>query len=258
VHLPFGDHEALRAAMARPDVAAVIVEPVQGEGGIRPLPDACLKGLRDLCDETGALLIFDEVQCGLGRTGHLRGWDAIAPDIKPDGVSWAKGIANGFPLGSFWASSERSDSRGPLCDLLGPGSHGTTYGGNPVACAAGLTVLDVIQRERLLENAATMGVLLADSLRAIKSPWIEEVRAVGLMVGFQLSAPVTPFSKPIALEAVTRAMGEGMLVIPAGETVVRFLPPLNTTRSEITEAAEKFQTVLNSLPASPDSQSNQP
>lgn len=252
-HVPFGSLNAVREA-ASDDVVAVLVEPIQGEGGIHVASPEFLCGLRALCDERDMLLLFDEVQCGLGRTGHLRGWDAIAPGVRPDGVSWAKGIANGFPLGAFWASSQRTDSRGGLCDLLGPGSHGTTYGGNPVACAAGLKVLEVIASEGLLENAAAMGVFLAESLRSIKSPWIEEVRAVGLMVGVQLRAPATPFSKPIALEVVNRAIGEGMLVIPAGESVVRFLPPLNTTTAEITEAVEKFQTVLQSLPATPDSQ----
>ena len=255
VHVPFGSLEAVREAAAD-DVVAVLVEPVQGEGGIHVASPDFLRGLRALCDERDMLLLFDEVQCGLGRTGHLRGWDAIAPEVRPDGVSWAKGIANGFPLGAFWVTSQCSDSRGVLCDLLSPGSHGTTYGGNPVACAAGLKVLEVIESEGLLENAVAMGALLADSLRGIDSGWISGVRSIGLMLGVQLNSPTNPFSKPIALEVVARAMDAGLLLIPAGESVVRFLPPLNTTAAEISEAVEKFHSVLKSLPAEAANQSN--
>ncbi len=245
-HVPFGSLDAVREASGD-DTIAVLVEPVQGEGGIHIATPEFLRGLRSLCDERDMLLMFDEVQCGLGRTGFLRGWDAIAPEVQPDAVSWAKGIANGFPLGAFWATSQREDSRGPLCDLLGPGSHGTTYGGNPVSCVAGLKVLDVIEREGLLENAIAMGADLADSLRVISNPWIAEIRAIGLMVGVQLRVPSTPLSKSIAMDVVTGAMSRGLLVIPAGETVIRFLPPLNTTREEIAEAVHIFTAVLNAL-----------
>lgn len=248
-HVPFGNLDAV-SETAGQDAVAVLVEPVQGEGGIHIASPEFLRGLRALCDERDMLLFFDEVQCGLGRTGYFRGWDAIAPEVRPDGVSWAKGIANGFPLGAFWATSERSDARGVLCDLLGPGSHGTTYGGNPVACAAGIAVLDVIEREGLLGNAIATGEFLADSLRGICSPWIKGVRAIGLMVGVELRQPVTPFSRPFALEVVTRAISAGLLLIPSGESVIRFLPPLNASRSEVSEAVEKFQAVLSALPAS--------
>ena len=144
VHVPFGDLEATRAALDE-NTVAILVEPIQGEGGIHPATPEFLRGLRALCDERSMLLFFDEVQCGLGRTGDWCGWRSIVRDVEPDGVSWAKGIANGFPLGSFWASSKTFDDRGPLCDLLGPGSHGTTYGGNPVCCAASLKVLEIIE-----------------------------------------------------------------------------------------------------------------
>lgn len=247
-HVPYGSLEAVREAVGAGTVA-VLVEPVQGEGGIHVATPEFLRGLREICDERDMLLMFDEVQCGLGRTGFLRGWDAIAPDVRPDAVSWAKGIANGFPLGAFWATSGRGDSRGVLCDLLGPGSHGTTYGGNPVGCAAGLAVLDVIQRDGLLDHAASLGAELGGLLRGISSPWIHEIRALGLMVGVQLRAPSSPLGKPIALEVVTRAMAGGLLVIPAGENVIRFLPPLNATGLEVAEAVEKFHAVLKSLPA---------
>jgi acetylornithine aminotransferase/acetylornithine/N-succinyldiaminopimelate aminotransferase len=245
-HLPFGDLDAVRAALG-PNTAAILVEPIQGEGGIHPASEGFLRGLRTLCNESGTLLLFDEVQCGLGRTGHWCGWHAIAKDVEPDGVSWAKGIANGFPLGAFWASSKTIDQRGPLCDLLGAGSHGTTYGGNPVASAAGLKVLDIIERDQLLQNARVLGEYLTAALRDLASPFIQEIRAIGLMIGVQLSPAFPQSSAPPALQVVTRAMSEGLLVIPAGESVVRFLPPLNVTRMEIDHAVAKFSAALRNF-----------
>ena len=245
-HLPFGDLAAARAALDSNSIA-ILVEPIQGEGGIHPATAEFLRGLRALCDERDMLLLFDEVQCGLGRTGDWCGWHAITKEVQPDGVSWAKGIANGFPLGAFWASNKAISGRGPLCDLLGAGSHGTTYGGNPVCCAAGLKTLEIIERDGLLESSRVFGGLLASSLRALASPLIAEVRAIGLMIGVQLAADFPKTERPPALEVVTRAMSAGLLVIPAGESVVRFLPPLNVTREEIDEAVAKFSETLRTL-----------
>ena len=245
-HLPFGDLDAVRAAVDS-NTIAILVEPIQGEGGIHPATADFLRGLRVICDERDMLLLFDEVQCGLGRTGHWCGWHAIAQEVQPDGVSWAKGIANGFPLGAFWASSRAIDERGPLCDLLGAGSHGTTYGGNPVCCAAGLKVLEIIERDGLLESARSLGEYLASSLRLLANPHITEVRAIGLMIGVQLGNDFPKTTRPPALEVVTRAMSAGLLVIPAGETVVRFLPPLNVTRAEIDEALATFSETIRSI-----------
>lgn len=249
-HLPFGDLDAVREAVDS-NTVAILVEPVQGEGGIHPASAEFLRGLRSLCDERGMLLLFDEVQCGLGRTGHWCGWHVMADDVQPDGVSWAKGIANGFPLGAFWASAKVIEGRGALCDLLGAGSHGTTYGGNPVSCAAGLKVLEIIERDGLLENARQLGGYLATSLRALSSPLIQEVRAAGLMTGVQLGADFLKTVRPPALEVVTLAMSKGLLVIPAGDTVVRFLPPLNVTRCEIDEAVAKFSETLKKFEPQP-------
>jgi len=248
-HLPFGDLDAVRTAVG-PATVAVMVEPVQGEGGIHIARAEFLRGLRGLCDERGLLLLFDEIQCGLGRTGEWCGWESIAPGLTPDGVSWAKGIANGFPLGAFWISSVAPGERGPLCDLLGPGSHGTTYGGNPVCCAAGLKVLEIIERDGLRARASELGRELAEDLGSV--PGVASVRSLGLMAGVQLDPVVIPAgSRPPSLEAVVAAMGEGLLVIPAGEAVVRFLPPLNVTREEIREAVTKFATALEKLSRKP-------
>jgi acetylornithine/N-succinyldiaminopimelate aminotransferase len=246
VHVPFGDLDATRAALDE-NTVAILVEPIQGEGGIHPATPEFLRGLRALCDERSMLLFFDEVQCGLGRTGDWCGWRSIVRDVEPDGVSWAKGIANGFPLGSFWASSKTFDDRGPLCDLLGPGSHGTTYGGNPVCCAASLKVLEIIERDRLLAHATKLGEQLAAALRAIPSPLITEVRHIGLMIGVDLASDFPTTGRTPALEVVIRAMAAGLLVIPAGDRVVRFLPPLNVQPAEIVEAVEKFAAVLHAV-----------
>lgn len=248
VHVPFDDLDATRAALDEKTVA-VLVEPVQGEGGIHPASPEFLRGLRNLCNEKNLLLFFDEVQCGLGRTGDWCGWRTLVEGVEPDGVSWAKGIANGFPLGSFWASDKSFDDRGPLCDLLGPGSHGTTYGGNPVCCAASLKVLEIIERDGLLAKATTLGDRLTSALRAIASPLVSEVRHSGLMIGLELAAAFPETSRTPALEVVHRCMADRLLVIPAGDRVVRFLPPLNVQAAEIDEAVEKFSGVLQSFAA---------
>ena len=231
VHVPYRDLAAVTAAIG-PRTVAILVEAVQGEGGIHVATPEFLRGLREICDERDLLLFFDEIQCGLGRTGDWCGWRSLDPGVQPDGVSWAKGIANGFPLGAFWASSSRG-----LCDLLGPGTHGTTYGGNPVCCAAGLKVLEIVERDRCRQNASVQGVRLRDGLLALGSPAIREVRALGLMVGFELDGTG---EANVAIPFVKRLMAGGLLAIPAGERVVRLLPPLNVTNREIDEALEKI------------------
>ena len=236
VHLPFQDLDAVSAAIG-PRTVAVLVEPVQGEGGIHVASADFLAGLRLLCDRHDLLLLFDEIQCGLGRTGEWCGWKSVASSVMPDGVSWAKGIANGFPLGAFWASSSRG-----LCDLLGPGTHGTTYGGNPVCCAAAAKVLEIIQRDRLCENAVLQGKRLRDGLLGLKSPRIREVRGIGLMVGFELAEET---DANVAIAFTKKLMTNGLLAIPAGERVIRLLPPLNVTAAEVDEALEKIGRSLS-------------
>ena len=236
VHLPFQDLEAVSAAIGA-KTAAVLVEPVQGEGGIHVASADFLAGLRHLCDRHDLLLLFDEIQCGLGRTGEWCGWKSVVSGVMPDGVSWAKGIANGFPLGAFWASSSRG-----LCDLLGPGTHGTTYGGNPVCCAAAAKVLEIIQRDRLCKNAVVQGARLRDGLLKLKSPRIREVRGIGLMVGFELAGEI---DENVAIPFAKKLMTLGLLAIPAGERVIRLLPPLNVTAAEVDEALEKISHSLS-------------
>ncbi|HEY8900185.1 MAG TPA: aspartate aminotransferase family protein [Chthoniobacterales bacterium] len=248
-HVPTNDLAAVRAAIGAKTVA-ILVEPIQGEGGIHLATAEFLRGLRELCDAHNLLLLFDEVQCGLGRTGDWRGWKSITPEgVEPDGISWAKGIANGFPLGAFWVRNHALDDRGPLCDLLGPGTHGTTYGGNPVTCAAGLAVLDEIQENDLLTHATETGAYFAEQLRGLGSPLVAEVRALGLMIGLELVADFKERlglddARPPALALTVLLMNAGLLVIPAGERTIRFLPPLNVTRGEIDAALAILRSVL--------------
>ena len=218
--------------------AAVMVEPIQGEGGVRPLSADFLRALRALCDEHGILLFYDEVQCGFGRTGHWCGWHATgAPDALPDAVSWAKGIGGGFPLGAFWV-------REPFDDLLGPGTHGTTYGGSPLACAAAKAVFDTIEKEDLLANARERGAQLAAA--AGKMPRVREVRGAGLLLGVEVEdlPPLEGEEGTVALRLTKRLIKAGLLVVPAGEQTIRLLPPLNVTASECEEAAKILHGVL--------------
>jgi acetylornithine aminotransferase/acetylornithine/N-succinyldiaminopimelate aminotransferase len=221
-----------------PRTAAIMVEPIQGEGGVRPLSADFLRALRALCDEQEILLFYDEVQCGLGRTGDWCGWHATgATNAVPDAISWAKGIAGGFPLGGFWV-------REPFADLLGPGTHGTTYGGSPLACAAANAVFDTIEKEDLLANARERG----EQLRAAvgKLPLVREVRGAGLLLGAEVadfSAHQGEEGTP-ALRLTKRLIAAGLLVVPAGDNTIRLLPPLNVTAAECDEAVAILGRVL--------------
>lgn len=249
-HVPPNDLDAVRGAIDS-NTCAILLEPIQGEGGIHLARPDFLRGLQKLCDEHRLLLLFDEVQCGLGRTGDWCGWKSIVPEgVSPDGVSWAKGIANGFPLGAFWVSDRAVDDRGALSSLLGPGSHGTTYGGNPVACVAGLAVIDEIEEGGLLSNARGCGEYFVSRLLELNLETIAEVRALGLMIGVELTADVKERigcgedGRVPSIVVTDRLMQAGLLVIPAGEKTIRFLPPLNITRDQIDRALEVLCNVL--------------
>ncbi len=229
-HVPFNDLDAVAKAVG-PKTAAILLEPIQGESGIRPATPEFLRGLRRLCDERKLLLMFDEVQCGLGRTGDFCGFRSIVPDIQPDAISWAKGLGGGFPIAAVWI-------RGPYADVLGPGTHGTTFGGTPLACSVALAVLDALDRDDLLRNARETGQYFIGKLRALaaKCPVIREVRGLGLMIGVELTLEARP--------AVLKLAEHGLISIAAGTNVVRFLPPLNITRAEVDEAVEKMGRAL--------------
>jgi len=251
VHVPFNDLAAVEAAII-PKTVAILVEPVQGEGGINAATPEFLKGLRALCDRHDLLLMFDEVQCGFGRTGDWCAWRTIVPaGVEPDAVSWAKGIAGGVPLGAFWAGTKAGTRQAGsvlLCDLLGPGTHGTTYGGNPLASAAGLAVLTEIGRAGLLSNARDLGAHLMRELEAMGLPAIRLIRGVGLMIGIELNDLPASFGGEglPSIRATKALMAEGLLVIPSGERTIRLLPPLTITGEEADEALVILRRVLGS------------
>lgn len=231
-HVAWGDDEGLRAAISDA-TAAILIEPVQGEGGIRPLPDRELKALRDLCDEHGLLLILDEVQCGMGRTGRLfaHEWAGIAPDI----MMVAKGIGGGFPLGAVLASEAAAAA-------MTAGTHGSTYGGNPLACAVGCRVMDIVAEPAFLAEVGRKAGHLRQKLEGLVAahPGIfEEVRGCGLMLGLKCKAP----------NADVVAAGYDALIatVPAAENVVRLLPPLTISDDEISEAVTRLDAAASQV-----------
>lgn len=258
-HVPFNDGPALLAAVQAPGVVAVLMEPIQGEGGVHPASAAFLKMARELCDLHGLLLMFDEVQCGLGRTGDWCGWKTLLGDasVMPDAVSWAKGIAGGFPLGAMWASDRpvtlKTGGTMPLCDLLGPGSHGTTFGGTPLVSAGANEVLAVIEEEDMLANARTLGAHALAALRALGSPLVADARGVGLMLAVELAPDFAarvltlPPGKAPALFLVETLHAAGLLTVPSGTHAIRWLPPLNVARAEVDEAVEILRATLARL-----------
>jgi acetylornithine/N-succinyldiaminopimelate aminotransferase len=228
----FGDHKALEAAIG-PQTAAIMVEPIQGEGGIRSVPHQCLRGLRELCDSYGLLLVFDEIQCGVGRTGKLfaHEWSGITPDI----MGIAKGIGGGFPLGAVLATEHAAQG-------MIAGTHGSTFGGNPLATAVGNAVLDVVLEEGFLDNVLRQSINLKQKLERLKDQHptvIEEIRGSGLMMGIKCKVPNTAFQKA--------ALDEKILVIGAGDNVVRLLPPLIVTDADVNEAVNKLEAACVAL-----------
>jgi acetylornithine/succinyldiaminopimelate/putrescine aminotransferase len=254
-HLPFNDIAALEAAFNE-DTVAILLEPVQGEGGIHIASPEFLRACEQLCRRHNALLLLDEVQSGLGRTGHWCGWKPIAPNLTPDAVSWAKGIAGGFPLGAVWIRDRpvSSSDHLALCDVLGPGSHGTTYGGNPLGCAVALAVLSEIKRLNLCAASASLGADIVRTVNAWHHPLISSARGLGLLIGFEINPDALEASgswKPddgMASIAVVKAlMADGLLTVAAGPLVVRWLPPLNVSTDEINTALSIMRRTLDRM-----------
>ncbi len=251
-HVPFNDLAAVEAAIT-PMTAAILLEPVQGEGGVNLATPEFLKGVRALCDQHNLLLFFDEIQSGLGRTGNWCAWRSIvAEGVEPDAVSWAKGIANGYPLGAFWVGERMcgtaadAKDRGLLCDLLGPGTHGTTYGGSPLCSSVGLTVLTTIEKEGLIANARELGAYLKKSLEEMMLPAVRLVKGIGLMIGIELNdLPAVEGEGTPALRITKALTAAGLLVIPAGERTIRLLSPLNITKAEADKALAIMERILS-------------
>jgi acetylornithine/N-succinyldiaminopimelate aminotransferase len=242
-HVPYNDLDAIRAAIS-PATVAVLIEGVQGEGGVTPAKRDYLLGLRRLCDEKRMLLLMDGVQDGHFRTGRFQAFQRILETgangetesgFLPDGISMAKSLGGGFPMGAMWI-------RAPYQDLLGPGTHGTTYGGTPLGCAVALKILEVMQRERLADNARKMGEFLQQGLRDLATTYpsiIRQVRGLGLIMGFELTPDIPHLpgdaSKPQAIRFVNMLHAAGLLTVPAGAQVIRLLPALNLTQNEAEE-----------------------
>ena len=230
--LPWGDHDALRSAITD-QTCAVLVEPVQGEGGIRVMPDACLKGLRDVCDDTGTLMILDEVQCGMGRTGRLfaHEWSGVEPDI----MMVAKGIGGGFPLGALLATEAAAAG-------MVAGSHGSTYGGNPLGCAVGAAVVEMISNDAFLAEVVRKGALFRQGLEglvAMHPKVFEAVRGQGLILGLKC--------RSLNTDVVKAGYAQHLLTVAAADNVIRLLPALNIPDADITEALARLDRAASDV-----------
>ena len=250
--VPYNDLDAMRSALS-PATAAILIEGIQGEGGIAPASSAYLLGLRRLCDEKKLLLLMDGVQDGCFRSGRFQSFQRLLENVPggneflPDGISMAKSLGGGFPIGAFWV-------RAPYADLLGAGSHGTTYGGSPLACAVGLKVLEVIQREKLADNARKMGALFLAGLQGLVEKYpavLRNARGIGLMLGLELAANINRLpgdhAKSQAVRFAHLLHAAGVLVIPAGTQILRFLPPLNLRENEVEEGLAAVGAVVRRL-----------
>jgi acetylornithine/N-succinyldiaminopimelate aminotransferase len=248
-HARFNDLAAMRAAITRSTIA-ILIEPIQGESGITIATAEYLLGLRKLCDERNLLLLFDEVQAGHFRTGKFQSWQRILEnrhvDFLPDGVSMAKSLGGGFPIGAFWV-------REKYAKLLSPGTHASTFGGTPLACAVALTILDVIEREDLAENARRIGDSLMAELQALAKNYPKvlcAVRGFGLIIGLEFEPKLLAFAgeeRSPATQVVNRLHKAGVLTVPAANSVVRLLPALNLSQRQAEEGLRAIEKVIAAM-----------
>lgn len=234
IQLPYGDHEALKAAIG-PTTAAIIIEPVQGEGGARALPDACLRGLRQLCDDNGILLILDEIQCGLSRTGKLFAyeWAGIEPDI----MAVAKALGGGFPVGACLATAEAAQG-------MVVGSHGSTYGGNPLAMAVGLAAMEELNSPELIAHVNEVSGYFRQQFAGLQERFpdvIVDVRGRGMLIGLKLATPNREFMQ--------HARDQHLLIAGGGDNCVRLLPPLTLTLDEAMDAVARIERACEAAQA---------
>ena len=234
INLPFGDHDTLKAAIDD-KTAAILVEPIQGEGGIREVPAQCLRGLRELCDEHGILLMFDEVQTGIGRCGKL--FAHQIHNVEPDIMAIAKGIGGGFPLGACMATEEVA-----LAMVLG--THGSTFGGNPLAMAIGNAVLDVVLEDNFMDDVNDKSILFRQHLAELVDTYpdlLEGVRGAGLLVGLK--------AKALNLDLIAAMRDQGLLTVGAGDNVIRILPPLIISEDDIRAVRDKMIAAFDAYKA---------
>ncbi len=241
-YVPFNDIEAIKEAIAQLDsgekrtVAAIMLEPLQGEGGVHPGDMAYFQAVRQICDEKGILLILDEVQVGMGRSGKIWGYENLG--IEPDVFTSAKGLGGGIPIGAMMCKSS--------CNVFQPGDHASTFGGNPFACAVALAVCQTLEEDNLLANVRSRGQQLREGLQAIAAKYpslVAEVRGWGLINGLELSGD----SEVSSLDLVKAAMAIGLLLVPAGAKVVRFVPPLIVTAAEVDQALQLFEQAIGDI-----------
>jgi len=228
----FNDLDSVKK-LVNAHTCAIICEPIQGEGGIYPATDEFLKGLRELCDEHDLILIFDEIQCGMGRSGRYFAWQYS--NVKPDVMTVAKALGNGVPIGAFLAC-------GKAADVMKPGDHGSTYGGNPLVCAAADFVLGAFEKDDILSNVNCVGAYLKNELQELKKicPHIKDVRGKGLILGMELDIPVGPVIQKALYE-------EHLVLINAGSHIIRFVPPLIIRESDADDAVRRIKKVLLSI-----------
>ncbi len=252
-HIPFNDIDAAEKAIS-PATVAILIEGIQGEGGITPATTSYLMGLKKLCESKKILLLMDEVQCGYFRTGRFASFQRILEEVQnttgflPDGVSMAKSIAGGLPMGAFWV-------REPYTDLLSPGTHATTFGGTPIVCSVALKVIEIIKRDKLDENARNVGNYIKNELTRLSQTYpsvIKAVRGLGLIIGIELQEkeknPTFSTSQKTPSSQVTDLLQkEGLLVIPSGAQVIRLLPPLNISKDEAKQGLNIIEKVVLSL-----------
>jgi len=252
-HVPFNDLQAMRDAIS-PATVAILIEGIQGEGGITPASPEYLLGLRALCDEKKLLLMIDAVQCGHFRTGRFQSFQRILEDVPgadgfvPDALSMAKSLGGGFPMGAFWVRDRHADQ-------LGAGTHGTTFGGTPLGCAVALKIFEVIERDRLADNARNLGDYLRNELQRLVSTYpkvLKSVRGLGFMIGLEIAGKekIPAFAssdKTASIQFVNRLHEAGVLTIPSGAQIVRLLPALNLTRAQAEEGVKIIESVAARL-----------
>lgn len=259
-HVPFNDLDAMRGAITKSTIA-ILIEPIQGESGITIATAEYLRGLRQLCDEHNLLLLFDEVQAGHFRTGKFQSWQRILEKgdvdlatgrvrpnggLVPDGVAMAKALGGGFPIGAFWMREKHAG-------VLSPGTHATTFGGTPLACAVALTILDVIERDKLAENAQRIGEFFLTELQSLAKKHtqvVREVRGFGLMIGIEFEPKLPAFArekKLPSIQVVNRLHEMGVLTVPAATSVIRLLPALNLKQREAEEGLRAIENAVVDL-----------
>ena len=257
-HVPFNDLEAMRAAIS-PATVAILIEGIQGEGGITPATVEYLLGLRKLCDEKRLLLMMDAVQCGHFRSGRFQSFQRILeghPAEKvflPDAVSMAKSLGGGFPIGAFWVRQEVHGVK--LCDILSPGTHATTFGGTPLGCAVANKVFEVIKRDRLADNVRTTGEFLKQRINSLAENYpavVKGARGMGFMLGIELQEkdgikPFAAIDKPAAAQMCARLHEAGVLLIPSGNQIVRLLPALNLSHADAEAGMDLIEGVVKRL-----------